>query len=99
MGLGDRGKAQVKLAAPKGLFAKTEPEAPAEIHDSVNTEIQFPENTEICKSISEKNDQRKMYNISLSLAERLRRYTYENRRKEAEIVREALDSWLKKEGY
>ena len=82
MGLGDRGKNQVKKGSPSGLFARTEPSV---------TEIQEP--------LPEKNDQRKMYNISRSLSERLRKYAFDERRKEVDIVREALDDWLKKQGY
>ena len=58
-----------------------------------------PINTGIQKLIPEKNDQRKMYNISRSLSERLRKYAFDERRKEVDIVREALDDWLKKQGY
>ena len=82
MGLGDRGKNQVKKGSPSGLFARTEPGI---------TGIQEP--------LPEKNDQRKMYNISRSLSERLRKYAFDERRKEVDIVREALDDWLKKQGY
>ena len=81
MGLGDRGKNQVKKGSPSGLFTRTEPNA---------TEIQ---------DLPEKNDQRKMYNISRSLSERLRKYAFDERRKEVDIVREALDEYLKKQGY
>ena len=82
MGLGDRGKNQVKKGSPSGLFARTEPGI-----------------TEIQELLPEKNDQRKMYNISRSLSERLRKYAFDERRKEVDIVREALDDWLKKQGY
>ena len=90
MGLGDRGKNQVKKGSPSGLFARTEPSV---------TEIQTTINTGIQESLPEKNDQRKMYNISRSLSERLRKYAFDERRKEVDIVREALDDWLKKQGY
>lgn len=90
MGLGDRGKNQVKKGSPSALFARTEPDV---------TGIQTSSNTEIQESLSEKNDQRKMYNISRSLSERLRKYAFDERRKEVEIVREALDTWLTKQGY
>ena len=93
MGLGDRGKNQVKKGSPSGLFARTEPSVTG-IHTSSNTI-----NTEIQESLPEKNDQRKMYNISRSLSERLRKYAFDERRKEVDIVREALDDWLKKQGY
>ena len=82
MGLGDRGKNQVKKGSPSGLFTKTEADV-----------------TEIQDSLPEKNDQRKMYNISRSLSERLRKYAFDERRKEVDIVREALDDWLTKQGY
>ena len=90
MGLGDRGKNQVMKGSPSGLFARTEPSG---------TEIQTTINTGIQESLPEKNDQRKMYNISRSLSERLRKYAFDERRKEVDIVREALDDWLKKQGY
>ena len=90
MGLGDRGKNQVKKGSPSGLFTRTEPNA-TEIQNTINTEIQ--------ESLPEKNDQRKMYNISRSLSERLRKYAFDERRKEVDIVREALDEYLKKQGY
>ena len=91
MGLGDRGKNQVKKGSPSGLFARTEP-GTTEIQTSSNTQIQNPINTGI-------HEQRKMYNISRSLSERLRKYAFDERRKEVDIVREALDDWLKKQGY
>ena len=73
MGLGDRGKNQVKKGSPSGLFTRTEPDV-TEIHTSSNTKTQNTINTEIQESLPEKNDQRKMYNISRSLSERLRKY-------------------------
>lgn len=97
MGLGDRGKNQVKKGSPSGLFTRTEPNA-TETQTSSDTKIQNTINTEI-QDLPEKNDQRKMYNISRSLSERLRKYAFDERRKEVDIVREALDDWLKKQGY
>ena len=97
MGLGDRGKNQVKKGSPSGLFTRTEPNA-TETQTSSDTKIQNTINTEI-QDLPEKNDQRKMYNISRSLSERLRKYAFEERRKEVDIVREALDEYLKKQGY
>lgn len=97
MGLGDRGKNQVKKGSPSGLFTRTEPNA-TEIQTSSDTKIQNTINTEI-QDLPEKNDQRKMYNISRSLSERLRKYAFDERRKEVDIVRKALDDWLKKQGY
>ena len=97
MGLGDRGKNQVKKGSPSGLFTRTEPNAP-ETQTSSDTKIQNTINTEI-QDLPEKNDQRKMYNISRSLSERLRKYAFDERRKEVDIVREALDEYLKKQGY
>lgn len=90
MGLGDRGKNQVKKGSPSGLFTRTEPNA-TKIQNTINTEIQ--------ESLPEKNDQRKMYNLSRSLSERLRKYAFDERRKEVDIVREALDEYLKKQSY
>ena len=98
MGLGDRGKNQVKKGSPSGLFARTEPSI-TEIQNSSNTQIQNSINTGIQEPLPEKNDQRKMYNISRSLSERLRKYAFDERRKEVDIVRKALDDWLKKQGY
>ena len=98
MGLGDRGKNQVKKGSPSRLFTRTEPDV-TEIHTSSNTKTQNTINTEIQESLPEKNDQRKMYNISRSLSERLRKYAFDERRKEVDIVREALDEYLKKQGY
>ena len=97
MGLGDRGKNQVKKGSPSGLFTRTEPNA-TETQTSSDTKIQNTINTEI-PDLPEKNDQRKMYNISRSLSERLRKYAFDERRKEVDIVREALDEYLKKQGY
>ena len=97
MGLGDRGKNQVKKGSPSGLFTRTEPNA-TEIQTSSDTKIQNTINTEI-QDLPEKNDQRKMYNISRSLSERLRKNAFDERRKEVDIVREALDEYLKKQGY
>ena len=98
MGLGDRGKNQVKKGSLSGLFTKTEVDV-TEIQAPSNTQIRNTINTEIQDSLPEKNDQRKMYNISRSLSERLRKYAFDERRKEVDIVREALDDWLKKQGY
>ena len=39
MGLGDRGKNQVKKGSPSGLFARTEPSV-TEIYNYRNTQIQ-----------------------------------------------------------
>ena len=97
MGLGDRGKSQVKKGSPSGLFTRTEPNA-TETQTSSDTKIQNTINTEL-QDLPEKNDQRKMYNISRSLSERLRKYAFDERRKEVDIVREALDEYLKKQGY
>ena len=97
MGLGDRGKNQVKKGSPSGLFTRTEPNA-TETQTSSDTKIQNTINTEI-QDLPEKNDQRKMYNISRSLSERLRKYAFDESRKEVDIVREALDEYLKKQGY
>ena len=97
MGLGDRGKNQVKKGSPSGLFTRTEPNA-TETQTSSDTKIQNTINTEI-QDLPEKNDQRKMYNISRSLSDRLRKYAFDERRKEVDIVREALDEYLKKQGY
>ena len=97
MGLGDRGKNQVKKGSPSGLFTRTEPNA-TEIQTSSDTKIQNTINTEI-QDLPEKNDQRKMYNISRSLSERLRKYAFDERRKEVDIVRKALDEYLKKQSY
>ena len=97
MGLGDRGKNQVKKGSPNGLFTRTEPNI-TEIQTSSDTKIQNTINTEI-QDLPEKNDQRKMYNISRSLSERLRKYAFDERRKEVDIVRKALDEYLKKQSY
>lgn len=97
MGLGDRGKNQVKKGSPSGLFTRTEPNA-TETQTSSDTKIQNTINTEI-QDLPEKNDQRKMYNISRSLSERLRKYAFDERRKEVDIVRKALDEYLKKQSY
>ena len=90
MGLGDRGKNQVKKGSPSGLFARTEPGI-TEIQTSRNIQIHNPINTGIQEPLPEKNDR--------SLSERLRKYAFDERRKEVDIVREALDDWLKKQGY
>ena len=59
MGLGDRGKNQVKKGSPSGLFTRTEPNA-TETQTSSDTKIQNTINTEI-QDLPEKNDQRKPY--------------------------------------
>ena len=46
MGLGDRGKNQVKKGSPSGLFTRTEPNA-TETQTSSDTKIQNTINTEI----------------------------------------------------
>lgn len=98
MGLGDRGKNKVKEAAAPELFRMTEPLTP--VTNDINTEIQIAEKNDVDKqAISEKNVQRKIFNLSLSLAERLRKCAYETRRRESEIAREAIEEWLNKQGY
>lgn len=97
MGLGDRGKNKVKEAAAPELFRMTEPLT--DVHDDIDIKIYTSVKPDIHKPISEKNDQRKLFNFSFSLSERLRKCAYEARRKEVEIVREALDDWLKKHDY
>lgn len=97
MGLGDRGKNKVKEAAAPELFRMTEPLA--DVHTDISTEIYTSVKTDIHKPVTEKNNQRKLFNFSFSLSERLRKCAYETRRKEAEIVREALDEWLKNHDY
>lgn len=97
MGLGDRGKNKVKEAAAPELFRMTEPLT--DVHNNIDTKIYKPVKADTHKSVLEKNDQRKLFNFSFSLSERLRKCAYETRRKEVEIVREALDEWLKKHDY
>ena len=97
MGLGERGKDKVKEAAAPELFRKTEPLT--DVHDDIDTKIYKPVKSDTHKSVPEKNDQRKLFNFSFSLSERLRKCAYEMRRKEVKIVREALDKWLKKYDY
>jgi hypothetical protein len=98
MGLGEKGKQQVRNGAASGLFAKTEPVI-TEIHDYENTEILKNIQTEPCISEQKKHFLRKTYDLSLPLAERLRQYAFDSRSKETEVVRKALDEWLKKQGY
>lgn len=97
MGLGERGKDKVKEAAAPELFRKTEPLT--DVHNNIDTKIYKTVKADTHKSVPEKNDQRKLFNFSFSLSERLRKCAYETRRKEVEIVREALDEWLKKHDY
>ena len=97
MGLGERGKDKVKEAAAPELFRKTEPLT--DVHNNIDTKIYKPVKADTHKSVLEKNDQRKLFNFSFSLSERLRKCAYETRRKEVEIVREALDELLKKHDY
>ena len=97
MGLGERGKDKVKEAAAPELFRKTEPLT--DVHNNIDTKIYKPVKADTHKSVLEKNDQRKLFNVSFSLSERRRKCAYETRRKEVEIVREALDEWLKKHDY
>ena len=68
-------------------------------NNNIDTKIYKPVKADTHKSVLEKNDQRKLFNFSFSLSERLRKCAYETRRKEAEIVREALDEWLKNHDY
>ena len=98
MGLGDRGKDKVAKGSPSGRVAGKEP-GNKERQPSRNRQAQNRISTGIQELLPEKNDQRKMYNISRSLSERLRKYAFDERRKEVDIVREALDDWLKKQGY
>ena len=70
-----------------------------DVHNNIDTKKYISAKPDIHKPVSEKNDQRKLFNFSFSLSERLRKCAYETRRKEVEIVREALDEWLKKHDY
>ena len=70
-----------------------------ELFECIDTKIYKPVKADTHKSVPERNDQRKLFNFSFSLSERLRKCAYETRRKEVEIVREALDEWLKKHDY
>ena len=80
MGLGDRGKNKVKEAAAPELFRKTEPLT--DVHNNIDTKKYISAKPDIHKPVSEKNDQRKLFNFSFSLSERLRKCAYETRRKE-----------------
>ena len=74
MGLGDRGKNKVKEAAAPELFRMTD--------NNIDTKKYISAKPDIHKPVSEKNDQRKLFNFSFSLSERLRKCAYETRRKE-----------------
>ena len=80
MGLGERGKDKVKEAAAPELFRKTEHLTDA--HDDIDTKIYTSVKPDIHKTVSPKNHQRKLFNFSFSLSERLRKCAYETRRKE-----------------
>ena len=80
MGLGDRGKNKVKEAAAPELFRMTEPLT--DVHNNIDTKKYISAKPDIHKPVSEKNDQRKLFNFSFSLSERLRKCAYETRRKE-----------------
>ena len=71
MGLGERGKDKVKEAAAPELFRKTEPLT--DVHNNIDTKIYKPVKADTHKSVLEKNDQRKLFNFSFSLSERLRK--------------------------
>ena len=71
MGLGERGKDKVKEAAAPELFRKTEPLT--DVHNNIDTKIYKTVKLDTHKSVPEKNDQRKLFNFSFSLSERLRK--------------------------
>lgn len=91
------------------LFKRTEPQVPAgaeqqaqsgktpyaQQHKDIRGQVQTGEKSQKHKSA----DVRKHIALPEALAERLRRFCYERREKEARAVREALDSFLTKEGF
>lgn len=91
------------------LFKRTEPQASAEAEQKTQSgkaaDVQNHKNTNGQVQIAEKSqehkgaDVRKHIVLPEPLAERLRRFCYERREKEARAVREALDLFLTKEGF
>ena len=83
-GLGKRG--QAKVVGANELFRKTE-----------NTENQQNINHENHKhgNMENKPPVKKSFVFSFALAEQLRKHAFENRMKEVDIVREALDLYFK----
>ena len=82
-GLGQRGQDKVSKSANE-LFRKTDNIG---IHTDTNTHLQDD------TSLSQPSV-RKQYVLSFELSEKLRKCAFEERRKEVDIVREALEAYL-----
>ena len=84
-GLGKRGQEKVAKGANE-LFNKTE-----------NMESNKPSNEDNDKHINQENQPvKKSFVFSFALAEQLRKFAFEHRMKEVDIVREALDAYFQK---
>ena len=100
-GLGKRGQDKVVKGANQ-LFTKTENTESSEAekpesHKTKNTESGEAINAENSKTASPKPRLvKKSFVFSFELAEDLRKYCFENRKKEVDVVREALDAFFKK---
>jgi hypothetical protein len=83
------------------LFKKTEPAAPASEATKAQSSKAAKEQTQIQGKAQEHKgaDVRKHIVLPEALYERLRRFCFDRRAKEARVVREALDMYLTKEGF
>lgn len=98
-GLGKRGQDKVAKGANQ-LFTKTENTENSEAekpenHKAVNPGSGEAINAENCKTVSPKPRLvKKSFVFSFELAEDLRKYCFENRKKEVDVVREALNAYF-----
>lgn len=83
------------------LFKRTEPQASAGAEQKAQSGKNADEQIQTGEKPQEHKgaDVRKHIVLPEPLAERLRRFCYERREKEARAVREALDLFLTKEGF
>ena len=88
-----KGKSILGTERPTGLadFLENSTEN-QDVRISENTEIRNAENTEIRVA-------REEFRFTEDLAERLRKCAFEKRRKKVEIVTQALEQFLKQEGF
>lgn len=95
-GLGQRGQKKV-IASASELFRKTER---AESEQNVKEENSKNDFTQNSKDVIKQNRHpvRKQYVFAWELSEKLREYCFRERRKEVDVVREALADYFERRG-
>ena len=99
-GLGQRGQEKARVLASE-LFRRTEteePEAPREAENSKAAFTQKSKNTSVHAESTQAQQPpvRKQFVLSWELSEKLREYCFRERRKEVDVVREALAEYFER---